>query len=85
MASKIYIDDKGERHLLEKMTTSHLINVLRHHEAQWDALDCMSIKNHANAVGDVMKAICEELRSREPRTYLIGTDKKTNKRDPGDY
>jgi hypothetical protein len=71
MASKIYIDDKGERHLLEKMTTSHLINVLRHHEAQWDALDVRSLSNHANAVGNVLEAIGKELGSREPRTYLI--------------
>ena len=80
MKYKYYIDDKGDHHGIANMETSHLLNVIKHHEAQYSAINQYTgVHNHEEALGHTIEALMAELRTRDPREYLYGAIREEEK------
>ena len=66
-----YISDRGEQFDVSQMESSHLINVIKHHQGQVEALRQLSfasnIIDRRRALEQVIDTLAAELAKREPQ------------------
>jgi hypothetical protein len=72
----IYVSDRGDRYVVSSMETSHLINVIRHHQGQCETLHKLpihtNIRRRIQALDETIKLLSAELLERkvEPDEYI---------------
>lgn len=71
--SAIYLSDRGDEYELSQMHSSHILNVLAHHQKQIDALELLPgsvrtalLDKRIMSLRETIKVLAEELGTRDP-------------------